>query len=310
MADFVERLWNNPAIKNASIQRKENQILSFIKDNSIQLKNTLTQSQFFPDLSWDDIIRLLFTELTEKIIHEMEPRIDAVLKRSAKPQIIDFFLEPGKGGANSFDVDLLKQFIVSNLRSKQLRDHYVHVVDAVSYRIFDRYLPVILERRKVIYYELIRRDRLDIPEDQVIHLLNFTSLFRPLYWHKIPEEPGSDTMISPGGVARNKKLFEEVMIRMVDLVRQEAGEIPGTIIQFGLDSWRDASENPELSGISRLINILTNRAQEFDPQQTHDRGAESPDKSWFNINRKTARFYGYDMKFLDELYQIASEERW
>ena len=41
-----------------------------------------------------------------------------------------------------------------------------------------------------------------------------------------------------------------------------------------------------------------------------DRGADTPDKSWFNIARKNSRFFGFDDKMLEELYKIAAENGW
>ena len=41
-----------------------------------------------------------------------------------------------------------------------------------------------------------------------------------------------------------------------------------------------------------------------------DRGAESPDKSWFSIARRNYKFYGFDIKMLDELYKTAAENGW
>jgi hypothetical protein len=41
-----------------------------------------------------------------------------------------------------------------------------------------------------------------------------------------------------------------------------------------------------------------------------DRGAESPDKSWFSIAKKNADYYGFDRRMLDELYMIAGDNNW
>jgi hypothetical protein len=41
-----------------------------------------------------------------------------------------------------------------------------------------------------------------------------------------------------------------------------------------------------------------------------DRGADSPDKSWFNVSRRNARWRGLDVSMLDELYTIAAENGW
>jgi hypothetical protein len=41
-----------------------------------------------------------------------------------------------------------------------------------------------------------------------------------------------------------------------------------------------------------------------------DRGADTPDKSWFSIARRNFKFYGYDVKMIDEFYKIAAENGW
>ncbi len=308
MSDFVTRMWNNPALRNVSVQKKENQILGFIKDNSGQLKGTFAKPDYFPDFSWDDIIRLLFTELTERVIQSMEPRMDGVIKQLVHQS----FFDACAPDAHVEDVSpvRVKEFLMTAMRSKAMRDHIIQSLDAISYKIFDKYVPVALERRKVIYYEIIRRDRLDIPEQWIPSYLNFCTLFRPFFWHKIKGNIGTESMVSLSSVYRNKKTYDDTIELLSGEINQNMGNIPLELYRPGLDSWLNAEENPDQSGISKFISILVSRSQDIDLTQDRDRGAETPDKSWFNINRRTARFYGYDVKFLDELYQIASEEGW
>jgi hypothetical protein len=41
-----------------------------------------------------------------------------------------------------------------------------------------------------------------------------------------------------------------------------------------------------------------------------DRGANGPDSSWFSVARRNYKYYGFDIKMLDELYRIAADNGW
>ena len=60
---------------------------------------------------------------------------------------------------------------------------------------------------------------------------------------------------------------------------------------------------------SRLLYILSSRFHNYKPTKV-DRGAESPDKSWFAIARKNAKLFGFDKLMIDELYRIAGDNNW
>ena len=304
MEEFVSRLWTNPALRSVSLQKKENQILSFIKENSEQLKGSLTRDPYFPDLSWEDIIRLLFTELTDRVVRTAEPKLDNVIDRVARSEVAAVF---EKGELSPVRI---RELIGSQLRNKPFRDQLLNVLDTVQNQFFDRYVEIALERRKVIYYELVRRDRLEMDPGLIPDYLGFAALFRPFIHYRPGGEGGRDaaTLASAG---KNRKVQEAIRKRLEEAILQDAGFLPLQILRPGLDSWQDATrEDEDVSGSARLINILVSRAADYDPTQGSERGAETPDKSWFNINRKTARYYGYDQKFLEELYTIAGDEGW
>ena len=65
-----------------------------------------------------------------------------------------------------------------------------------------------------------------------------------------------------------------------------------------------------VEAVSRLAAILALRGRALAPALVVDRGADSPDKSWFNVNRRNARWHGLDPLMLDELYTIAAENGW
>lgn len=307
MNQFVDRLWNNPAIKNAPLLKRENQILSFIKENSESLKKSLTSSNYFPDLKWEEIVRLMFTAITGRVLSTLEPRVDALLRTVYTHDLLVLFdpdlppdeVRPGR----------LLKFIMNAMRTKTLRDQYIYALDAISYGFFDRYIPAALERKKVIYYELARRDKLDLSPMDMIRYLAMCSMFRPLFWYRV-QIPEKNQMVSLSTVSRGRRSYLESMNVMHSDLQKRVGNIPLAAYRPGLDSFLNAHDVLDLSGSARMISILVSMAQEYDPAQAKERGAESIERSWFHVNRRTANYYGYDAKILDELYLIAGEEGW
>jgi hypothetical protein len=304
MRDFVTKLWENPNIQNTSISRKENQILNFIKENTNQLKAAFSKPEFFPQMKFDEAVRLLITELTDKVLAVLEPRLVEIV--SAFDQN-DFVSKIDSQKKTEFDKDKLSDYFRKSLRIKAVRDSFINVLDTINWEFYDRYIPAAVKKHKVIYFEMIRRDRLTFDENQLVDYLKLSSLFRPLIYNPFVS---SGKQIVLHSMLENSRSFEKSCQAFEVFLGEEVGLLPAALWKPALESWLHADENPDISGIARLMNILVNRAQEFEPSQKVDRGAETADKSWFNIQRKSAKYYGYDLRFLDELYQIASDEGW
>jgi len=69
-------------------------------------------------------------------------------------------------------------------------------------------------------------------------------------------------------------------------------------------------EHPSVEATARLASVFSARARGYQPNQRVDRGADTPDKSWFSVARRNYKFYGFDVKILDELYSVAAELLW
>lgn len=303
MADFVARLWSNPALAGAPVSRKENQILSFIRDNQSQLQAAFAQPNYFPDLGWDGSVRLLLSVLTDVIVDSVEPRLDKLLDNLLDPEVLKHLeIQPREIDRQGF-----RDFILKSFRNKATRDPYALVFDTIALGLFERYVPKILDRHKVIHNELYRKDRLNVPAPIVVSYLQLCSLTRPLFWYKVSS---SASQLNLAAVVKDQKMYETTFKSLNAAVVSEMGGLPDRILRTGVESCLNAVEHPATSGSARLIGILVARAADFDPAQQQDRGAETADKSWFHIHRKTARYYGHDARYLDELYQIAGEEGW
>ncbi len=305
MKDFVARLWTNPNIQSVPVVKKENQILGFIRENQQNLQAAFQRPEFFPEISWDESIRLLFTELTDTILGVMRPLLDEILERAAHPALKTYFQDQG---GLAIQPDQFRDFILSSMRAKPVRDQYLAVVQTISGGFYERYVPAVLSRRKVIYMDIVRRDRMNLEAAYMPEYFRLMALFRPLFYYKLG--PGPSENMSLDQLRKDPRMSDKVATELVAQLREQIGAVPEGIVRPGLDSNLSLDDNPDISGASRLVNILVSRSQEYDPQQKQDRGAESPDKSWFNINRRTAKYSGYDARFLEELYQIAGEEGW
>ncbi|MBE7440696.1 MAG: hypothetical protein HS115_19790 [Spirochaetales bacterium] len=302
MVDFVDRLWTSPNLGRASIVHKENNILAFLRENQPQIRSVLKRPELFPDRDWEEVLRLFLETLALRVIAALEVRVDAAVDQTLQTDLLAHFQSDGPVSIRRDD---LKAMIRSLLPGKILRDQYAAVFDAISGRFFSRYVPGILKTRGAIYNELVRRDRLmKLDPSLLAAYLGLASLFRPLYFFS----PANDDR-SLSSAATNQG-FEQGFSDLMSWLGSKAGQLPERIVRPGLESQLRAYDHPDQSGAARLISIIVSRAADYDPYQKVDKGAESPDKSWFNIHRRNARYYGFDALFLDELYRIASEEGW
>ena len=82
------------------------------------------------------------------------------------------------------------------------------------------------------------------------------------------------------------------------------------MLKSAVDANVSFNEHHVLEATARLSAIFSARARNYQPDLKVDRGADSPDKSWLNVARRNYKFYGFDVKMLDELYKIAAENMW
>ncbi len=303
MKEFVAKLLGQGALAGQPIVRRESQVLAFIKENGQQLQVAFRQPDLFPDISYEEAIRLLVTVLTAAVLREVEQTVQAAFRTVFGAGLEEHFRSEGLIDAESF-----RSCVGEQLRHKATRDAFYFAAQSVSGGFYQRYLPPALKRRKVIYNEVIRRGRINMEPTLLPGYIGFVALVRPFFWMRFPASGGQP--VSLAEVAKNDALFRSVLPQLEAKLKDSVGFLPASVIRPGIESCLSAVDHPETSGSARLVGILVNRAADFNPEQKVDKGAETPDKSWFNINRRTAKFSGYDSQFLDELYQIAGEEGW
>ena len=287
------------------LSRKENQILLFLQENRPNLQQAFATDAFFPGLSWDDAVRLLLTELTDQILGEARVILDNFLEKVNHPDLKEHFTPEGGIGIDSLG---FRDYVLELMRNKKLRDQYLNVFAAIQGKFYERYVPKVIDYRKLIYIELVRRDHLNMAPDIVGDYCALASLFRPLAFREVDtSEKSGDILVKHG---RGSRGYHQVFGRIKAELLERGGIIPDSVLLSGLEGALNVLNYPEISGTARLVHIFSSRAQEFVPNLKLDRGAESPDKSWFHIHRRTAKQTGLDARFLEELYLIAGEEGW
>jgi len=305
MREFLGKLWLNPALQKTSIDKKENQVLSFLRENQSQLQKIFSQSDYFPNLSWNQAVTLLLTELVEKLLETIIPKIDHISKNIMSPSILKA-LE----SEEEIDPERFKQFLIDQMRVKVMRDHYLSAIQIISLNYYSNYIPPAIERHKYIYNELVRHDKLKIDTAHLISYLSIATLFRPVFHLPIKMRDDSKETTTLVKSISDRKLFDVLVRRLHDSMNEQIGKIPEMIFLPAIQSNLMLADFPNITGAARFIAVISARSADYLPMEKKDRGAESPDKSWFQINRRNSKIYGLDGDMMDELYQIAGEKGW
>ena len=305
MREFVGKLWQNPTMVQTPITKKESQILQFLRENQSQVQKIFGSSDYFPHLSWDEAVRLLLTEMLDKLFETMAPKFDRIKENILHPSLLNALGAPAE-----IEEERFKEFLLKLIKVKYLRDPMLLSIEAISFELFDKYIPELIARRKTVYTELVRRDRLNLETPLLTAYFHFCLLLRPLFFYKIPSRPGATDLVSMHEAAKDQRKLDAMVNILRSQLIEEIGSIPESLIRPAVESFLNVNDFPETTGASRLIAIMMARSAAYDPNQKTDRGAESPDKSWFNITRRNAKHYGFDSRMLEELYQLAGDKGW
>lgn len=177
-------------------------------------------------------------------------------------------------------------------------------LSAVLADVTDKYIPRIWERRKYTYVEVTKVQRLSLTAQECADLLRFALLVRPAaYLHVMPDvQSGSEAGFAP--------VQEQALQRAFHGIAAQLAATPPELVQMALRAALPYPATQGLQATARLAAIFALRGRALAPALVVDRGADFPDKSWFNIARRNASWRGLDPRMLDELYSIASENSW
>ncbi|TVR67784.1 MAG: hypothetical protein EA427_12560 [Spirochaetaceae bacterium] len=296
---FIARLLQNPALKGFSALQQEEQIIQFLHANAAQLAPTLSSGQFFPGKNWSQIFSLLVGALYGTINDVLTPDLEKIVSRlnfTFIQLMQQTRLEQEKAAAQ------VGAYLTKLKDKPETRRELTGPFTAAHFGITNRYLEEIFLRKSYIHFELTKVQRLRLGVEEVRHFLDLNLLLKPAVYLFISGSQGQDRAT---GMVQNQ--FAE---RALSQLGKELKALPEPVLKSVVHGSVSFNDNRFIEATARLSAIFSARGRNYQANVKVDRGADTPDKSWFSTARRNYRFYGFDIKMLDELYKIAAENMW
>ena len=298
---FVRRLLQNPALGNLASLQKEEQIINFLKINANQLLPTLSSANFFPNQPWSQIFGLLYQSLLTLINESLFAQLKDILDR------IDFTFISFLRQQNFPLVQCrnqLEQYIHQLLQKFEARRAFIGPCMALQYNYTDRYVDLFYESKQYIHFELTKVQRLKMSKKEIQNMIKASLVLKIAVYHLTMKDP-NESLANSNGLVQHS--YAE---KVLEALKGELKLLPVELLKSAVDSNLSFAENSKLEATSRITAILASRCQNYQVITKLDRGAETPDKSWFSIARRNYRYYGFDLKMIEEFYRIAAENGW
>ncbi len=309
MLSFINHMMKNDNIKNEPPLIAETLIINFISKNMAVLKQTLASPQFFPDLSIEQTLELLLTTLREKVLKEVKPALIKYIDS------VNFNVLNDISGSETITPESLKekltQFLDVILTHKEVRYNFNSIANIFAYDGIGKYIGEIFTRKEFIYNELIKVQKNNLKEEQYINYLKILLLLKNTAYIKMPFTLGNETKnLNIIDIQKAPTVMDKYIASVENFLSKPLPGLDKKMIKMAIKSNcpQELTELEEAS--SRLLYALCGRYQEYKHFDKIDRGAESPDKSWFNIVKKNAEDQGFDKKIIEELYKIAADNNW
>ncbi|UCF97223.1 MAG: hypothetical protein JSV89_18930 [Spirochaetaceae bacterium] len=301
-AAFVNHLLVNPALNNLNPLQKEEQILQFLKTNAQSLVPTLTSPQFFPGKPWNEILKLLYTALIQETDKVLKPQLEELIQQRISFSFISE-IQPRRvpeENCRQKMLELCQRLLVKPEARKALAGPLTAIVSG----FVGQYLEKAFKDRQYVHFELTKVQRLRLEIEDIRHMIHITLLLRP------------SIQLFTEGRGGTGESMETVLVQpqfaanALDSMKAQLQVLPPELLRGGLFSNVSFEEDKQIDATARIAAIFSSRAKNYKPISRLDRGANTPDRSWFSITRRNYKYYGFDIKMLDEFYKIASESGW
>ncbi|MFP4363653.1 MAG: hypothetical protein ACLFR1_07260 [Spirochaetia bacterium] len=295
---FVTRLISNPSLQGLNALQKEEQIMQFLHVNSRQLAPTLMSPSFFPGKNWNQVYKILITALFDLINKELFPFLEAIVREKIDYQFIQHIRQ--QNASHKSIQDELLGFLQKILAKNEVRRLFTGPCTALQYSVTEKYLEAAFSRKEYVHFELIKVQRLKMSKENIQDLIRVSLLIRPAVGMLSTEQSSQHEQMT--GLVQ-----QQYAEKVIQVVKNQLRTIPEAVIKSGINSNLSFEENRFVEATARIVSIFSSRCKNYRPNIKVDRGADTPDKSWFSIARRNYKFYGFDIKMLDEFYKVAAE---
>jgi len=291
-----------PALRQLAALQKEEQALQFLRISGPQLQPVFASLALNLSADWQEaaaaVARAVRTEVDRLLGVEIAAIMNSRLALSFFPTLAGGRQAPARARE-----ELLALF--PRLASQPVsRAALAGSLAAARSDLTDKYISRAWERKKYIYVEVSRVQRLALPPSELADLLRFALMIRPAayLYMTIGAASEKDAGFTP--------LQEHYIQKITPSLSALLPSFPSSLLMPGLRSTLTYPGAGNVEAVARFAAILALRGRTLAPGLVVDRGADGPDMSWFNVNRKNARWHGLDPGMLDELYTIAAENSW
>lgn len=291
----------NPALGQFTTMQREEQVIQFLKTNSKNLYPTLSSPAFFNGRKWQDIFSLLGGALVQLSNQELSRQIQDAMDK------LDFgfiaFIRQQNFPLSKCG-DQIGEIVNKIIQKPEARKEFASCLTALQYNYVNRYIEQVFIRKEYIHFELWKVQRLKMGKEEIKNLINVTLLLKASMYLLMTS---NDTFDIDQSSPIIQKPFAE---KSIQTLSNQFKLLPEEVHKSAVDSNLSFIEDPDMETTSRLAAIFAARCRNYRHITKVDRGADTPDKSWFSIARKNYKYYGFDIKMLDELYRIAAEKGW
>jgi hypothetical protein len=299
-AAFINHLLSNPALNNLNPLKKEEQILQFLKANAQSLVPTLSSPQFFAGLPWNQILRLLYSALVQETDRVLKPQLEELIQKRISFSFVSQ-IQPHRIPEDQCRQQMW-ELTQRLLQKTESRKGMLGPVTAIMNDSVGRYLEKSFEERQYVHFELSKVQRLRLDIEDIKHMVYATLLLRP-----------SIRLFSESGInegVESMLVQPQFAATALESMKAQLQILPPELLRGGLYSNVSFEEDKQIDATARLAAIFSSRGRNYKPIARVDRGASTPDRSWFSISRRNYKYYRFDIKMLDEFYKIASESGW
>jgi len=305
MQKFITRLMANSCFADETPFKIEDQIKLFFNVNQSSLKPTFSSEAFFPQLSWEESRKLFYITLREMTNKAIRPTLNKLISTQMDFSFLNV-INRRKRLPEEYSTQFL-EFLIELIKQEPVRKKMDTVLTLINFRLVDKYIEEICLKRSYTVFELEKVQKLRLnPKDTTSYIK--LSLFIHLLAYTLDD-------VSKGGQgARSESnvlfLNEKQCITIFEQYKSKLSYLPEELVLNGVKANMSFMEDEMLPASSRISRVLFQLAKSYRPDIQIARGAETFEKSWFQIQKKNFRFFGFDEKMIDEFYRIAAENYW
>lgn len=311
MMNFVKRLTANPCFSNETALEIEENILVFYKQNYRALIGTFSTASFFPGVSTDKVESLFVSCLQEITDEKLNKEFEKI---SSSLISFKFFNELYKKEFNTGSFQkLLLLFLQEISKRIEVRRTLSPIIKILNNKLINNYIDECFLKRSYIAFELEKVEKVRLNSNSIADYIKLILLFSILGHVR---NDISITMINsmdyqPGDLKfPNSAVREKYFQNLSRQFSSTLSNFPPEIIQAATMTHVSALDDPLLPASSRISRIFYSLGKTYKPGMKIDKGAETFAKSWFQTQRRNYKYYGFDIKMLDEFYRISAENNW